>query len=196
MSIRKQIKNEIMRRYEGHTHQEHMNTEQYNNFITQTEREFMNDRLHAYKYYKSLYESVKPIRGRTEECKPIGQRRRDWETIEHRVDNGQDVYSARLYNTDVVQYYPDGSIKLLPDSWFTPLTADYMHTHSPFYCYKKYNKLWVRLQGNSEDKHFPIPSDGLMLKPTDEETWNDPNGGYKMLPSEALVVKQIGRAHV
>jgi len=181
MSIRRLINKEIMRSYEGHTHPEHMDTKRYNNFIEQTEREMMRDRKLGYDYYKALYESTKPIRGRAEECRPIGQRRRDWETIEHRVENGQDIYSARLYNTDVVQYYPDGGIKLVPDSWFTPLTADFMHTHSPFFCYKKYNKLWVRLQGENDDKHFPIPSEGLMLIPTDD-------GRYE--PRDQIVIKQ------
>lgn len=185
-SIRAEINQRVRAEYHGHTHPDHINAENYGNFRKQIERKMMMDKLHAYKYYKALYESVKPIRGRAEECKPIGQRRRDWETIEHRVEDGQDVYSARLYNTDVVQYYPDGAIKLLPDSWFTPLTAEFMHTHSPFYCYKKYNKLWVRIQGNNEDKHFPIAKDGLMLVPTGGEV----EGGYMYLPDEPVIVKQ------
>jgi hypothetical protein len=186
MSIRKmRINARIREEYDALTSGS-VTVAEYNNFITQVEREIMSDRLVGYSYYKNLYETVKPIRGRAEKVKPIGQRRRDWETIEHRVENGQDVYIARLYNTDVVQYYPDGGVKLVPDTWFTPLTAEFMHTHSPFYCYKKYNKLWVRLQGNNEDKHFPIPNEGLMLMPSDSNT----NGGYMYLPSEPVIMKQ------
>ena len=187
MSIRKEINKQIQIYYDGHTHPEHIDFVYYNNFCREVEGEMMRNKLHAYEYYKNLYESVKPIRGREVEVKPIGQRRRDWELITMQGD----VVNCRLYNTDVVRYYPDGSIGLQADSWFTPLTAEFMHTHSPFYCYKKYNKLWVRIQGNKEDKHFPIPRDGeLRLVPTDESTWNDPNAGYKMLPSEPVLIQQ------
>lgn len=147
----------------------------------QVEREMMQDKMLAYTHYKNLYESTKPIRGRAEDIRPIGQRRRDWELIIHKVEDGQDVYCARLYNTDVVKYYPDGSVKLCIDSWATPLTAEFMHTHSPFYCYKRYNKIWVRLRGEDEDKHYPIDREnGLLLVSV--------NGRYE--PSEPVVVKQ------
>lgn len=189
MSIRGEINMRVRAGYTDHTHPDYVNAEHYGNYRKQIERQMMQNKLHAYKYYQALYESVKPIRGRAEQCKPIGQRRRDWETIEHRVEDGQDIYSARLYQTDVVQYYPDGAIKLVPDSWFTPLTAEFMHTHSPFYCYKRYNKLWVRIQGNDEDKHFPIATEGLMLVPQDLEQQAN-NGGYVYLPDEPVIVKQ------
>ena len=35
----------------------------------------------SYTHYKNLWESVKPIRGRSVEVRPIGERRRDWEQI-------------------------------------------------------------------------------------------------------------------
>ena len=187
MSIRKQISMRVRAWYDGHTHPEHIDHEKYNAFANQTVREIMSNKLHAYEYYKNLYESVKPIRGRVEQVRPIGQRRRDWETVNMKGD----VVVCTLYQTDVVKYYPDGSIGLQADTWFTPLTAEFMYTHSPFYCYKKYNKLWVRIQGNSEDKHFPVPRDGeLRLVPTDESTWNDPKAGWRMLPSEPIVIQQ------
>jgi hypothetical protein len=147
----------------------------------QVEKEyFMNNNL--YDNYKNLYESVKPIRGRAEDVRPLGQRRRDWETIEKRGDN----YACRLYQTDVVTYYPDNSIGLVAGVWATPLTAEFMHTHSPFYCYKKYNKLWARVHGTGEDKHYPIPESGelRMVKVGEHE------GITLYEPSEPIVIQQ------
>lgn len=141
-------------------------------------------RTNFYESYKNLYESVKPIRGRAEDVRPIGQRRRDWETIEKRGDN----YACRLYNTDVVTYYPDGSIGLRADTWSTPLTADFMHEHSPFYVYKRYKKLWVRVRGveKADDKHYPIPSEGELRMVKDCEI----SGYIYYKPSEPVVIQQ------
>lgn len=109
-----------------------------------------------YQDYKNLYDNTKPIRGRAEDVRPIGQRRRDWERIE--MDG--DVVACRLYNTQVVRYYPDGRIGLRCDSWSTPLTADFIHAHSPWQCHKRHNKLWVLIYGESEHKFYPIPEKG------------------------------------
>jgi len=115
--------------------------------------------LSSYEYYKRQWEQIKPIRGRVEVIKPIGQRRRTWETIEKRVD---DVYACRLYHTDVVKYYPDGSIEFTAEQWSTPLSAEFMSMHSPFNCYKKHSKLWVQVYGKTAEdtKHYPVPREG------------------------------------
>ena len=115
--------------------------------------------LSAYEYYKKKWEDTKPIRGRAEVVKPINQRRRTWETIEKRVD---DVYACRLYHTDVVKYYPDGSIEFTAEQWSTPLSAEFMSMHSPFNCYKKHSKLWVQVYGKTAEdtKVYPVPREG------------------------------------
>jgi hypothetical protein len=97
--------------------------------------------LSSYEHYKAKWENTKKIRGRAEVIKPIGQRRRTWETIEKRDG---DVYACHLYQTDVVKYYPDGSIAFKAEQWSTPLSAEFMSMHSPFNCYKKHSKLWVQ----------------------------------------------------
>lgn len=114
--------------------------------------------MSSYDYYKNLWIDTKPIRGRAEVCKPIGQRRRTWETIEKREG---DVYACHLYHTDVVNYYPDGSVGLCCGSWATPTTAEFMSLHSPFNVYKRHSKLWVRTY--KEDGGalvYPVPEKG------------------------------------
>ena len=121
----------------------------------------------CYEFFKEKWEKTKPIRGRSVDVRPIDnyRRYRDWETIEKRLvrcDGGveQEVYACHLYQTDVVLYYPDGSIGLQIGSWATPTTADFMTCHSPFYICKRYNKIWVYPNGHSVDEAYPIPEEG------------------------------------
>ena len=105
-----------------------------------------------YAYYKNLHDKTKPIRGRAVECRPIGDRRRDWEQI-RMVDES---VACRLYDTDVVTYHPDGRVTLRCDSWATPTTADFIWTHSPFKAYKANRKIWVDVN----NIQYPIPNKG------------------------------------
>lgn len=108
-----------------------------------------------YQDYKNLYDGIKPIRGRADDVRPIGARRRDHECIE--MDG--DVVACRLYQTQVVRYYPDGRIGVRCNGWQSPLTADFIHTHSPWQCFKRNNKLWVMVPTPTEKyMHYPIPT--------------------------------------
>jgi hypothetical protein len=117
--------------------------------------------MRCYEYYKAKYEKTKPIRGRNNDVRPLdnSRRYRDWERIAKVDVNGQEVYACQLYDTDVVRYYPDGSIGLSIDTWATPSTADFMHCHSPFYACKKYNQIWVYPRGHNADECYPIPKE-------------------------------------
>lgn len=117
----------------------------------------MTNPMASYEYYKQVWADTKPIRGRVEVTKPIGQRRRTWETIEKREG---DVYACHLYHTDVVNYYPDGSVGLCCGSWATPTTAEFMGLHSPFNVYKRHSKLWVTVYGTDAPKVYPVPEKG------------------------------------
>ena len=108
-----------------------------------------------YTRYKDLFNSVKPIRGRAEDVRPIGQRRRDWETIRM---NG-DVVECVLYKTPVVRYYPDGKIGFLCGGWATPSTAEFMHIHSPLMARKKDNRIWVQ-ETRESTAVYPLPESG------------------------------------
>jgi hypothetical protein len=117
--------------------------------------------LSSYNHYKAKYHDTKPIRGRAQDTRPIGQRRRTWETIDKREINGEEVYVCHLYQTDCVAYYPDGSVGLQAGSWATPTTAEFMYTHSPFTVHKQYGNLWARVHSvGDETKSYPIPAQG------------------------------------
>lgn len=133
-----------------------------------------------YHEYKALHDSIKPIRGRSEEVRPIGDRRRDHERIE--MDG--DVVACRLYNTQVVRYYPDGTIGLQCGGWDSPLTADFIHEHSPWQCFKRHNKLWVMVPSEAEKyTYYPVPSGGeLRFSHVD---------GYWRPEKEVIITKQV-----
>lgn len=134
-----------------------------------------------YEQYKNLYDSIIPIRGRAVEARPICERRRDWELIE--MD--KDVVACRLYDTQVVRYYPDGRIGVQCGGWQTPSTADFIHIHSPWHCFKRNGKLWV-MAANREGKHmhYPLPKEGeLIFKPTEHGQWEP--------VSEVVVQKRV-----
>jgi hypothetical protein len=139
-----------------------------------------------YKFYKDKFDSTKPIRGRAEEIRPLGKRRRDWEKIT-RKDLGQGwfAYCAKLYNTECVEFHPNGDIVVRTDGWSTPSTADFIHTHSPFVCFKKNKKLWVRYvnHGSDEERARLYP-----LTPQIHFKWL---GGNNYEPAEEIKVKKL-----
>lgn len=145
--------------------------------------------IRSYEYYKAKYEKTKPIRGRSKDVRPLdnSRRYRDWERIAKVDVNGKEVYACQLYDTDVVRYYPDGSIGLMIDTWATPSTADFMHCHSPFYACKKYNQIWVYPKGVNVDECYPIP------KETEVKLIPDAEGNYKPEKPIMLTQKVIDR---
>lgn len=121
-----------------------------------------------YQDFKNLHDNIKPIRGRAEEVRPIGQRRRCWE----RIEMDEDVVACRLYDTQVVRYYPDGRIGVQCDTWATPLTADFIHTHSPWQCFKRHNKLWIVVPSETDKyKYYPVPNKGELQMRLEGAHW-------------------------
>jgi len=131
----------------------------------------------SYKFYEAKYNNTKPIRGRSTDVRPIGQRRRDWETIISRDVDGGKSYIANLYNTDCVEYFPNGDIVLRCGDWATPTTAEFIHEHSPFSCFKRYKKLWIQ----NRNELLPINGE-LHLKYLGEDK------GWQ--PAEEIVIQQ------
>lgn len=140
----------------------------------------------TYQFYKNKFDTTKPIRGRTEEIRPIGQRRRDWEQVTRKdLGNGQFAYCAKLYGTDVVEYHPDGSVVVRVGGWATPTTAEFIHVHSPFSCFKQNRKLWVRCLvggvGGDQVKLYPLTNESMRFK------WL---GGHDYEPVEPIFIKK------
>lgn len=67
--------------------------------------------------------AVVPIRGRSVECKPLGNRRDSNARIHRRNDGAIVCY---LYRTDVVTYYPDGRVVVRVNGWPSTVTANFI----------------------------------------------------------------------
>jgi hypothetical protein len=89
---------------------------------------------------KSVYEGIKPIRGRAVDYRPLGDRRRDWERVE-KID--EDTYAYHLYMTHCVTIKRDNSITLNSNGWNSISTAEFMTAWSPFIVVRKSKVLWA-----------------------------------------------------
>jgi hypothetical protein len=137
--------------------------------------------INSYLHYKNLYNNVKPIRGRSPEVRPIGNRRRDWEqVVRNDLGNGEYSYAAKFHNTQVVEYMPNHDVILRTQGWHTPSTAEFIHEHSPFTCWKQDKKLWVRVDNGHGVSAYPI-GDELHLR-LDEN--------HKYQPTKEIVIKK------
>jgi hypothetical protein len=138
-----------------------------------------------YENWKSRYENTKPIRGRAVECRPWGERRRDFEQIARVLTPLGEGYTARLYNTDVVTVAPNGDIFIKSDSWATYTTAEWIRYRSPFMSYKKYGRLWV----NVADRAIPISSSTVL-----HIKYNEANNTYSCDKEVVLQQKVVDRS--
>jgi hypothetical protein len=72
---------------------------------------------------------VKPIRGRKEECKPLGARNKSYANIRK---EGDDIV-IQLYRTDIVRYQPDGTIIVRQGGYPSQTTRKYLNAILPMW---------------------------------------------------------------
>jgi len=79
-------------------------------------------RVFSYAEAKKIHDSTTPIRGRSPEIRPLGNRR-DADSYWVRM-NGEDVEFV-LYKSAVITYKPDGGVVLTPDTYSTVSTHQF-----------------------------------------------------------------------
>ena len=147
--------------------------------------------MRDYNFYKKRYETVVPIRGRSEDVRPIADRKRTQELVTKKVHySGEVSYCATLYQTDVVEYHNNGNITLRTNGWQTPSTAEFMHMHSPFTVFKQENMLWARVPTEQGLKMFPI-GDALEFRKSDDDIYEPVN---KVLIKKRVVDREKAKA--
>lgn len=93
--------------------------------------------LNNFDEVKKHHDSVAPIRGRIKETKPLGKRRnychmtivrnrRSVISDDEPLGKFMDTYSYRLYQTDCVEWFPDGKITVKHQGWNSPTTMQFM----------------------------------------------------------------------
>lgn len=140
--------------------------------------------IRNYEYFKNKFGRVVPIRGRAVECRPWHLRREDWKQITKVLTPLGEGYGARLYQTDCVAVVPNGDMFIKTGGWATPITADWIRMASGLVCYKKYNKIWLDVDGRS------IPLDAE--KPVHIK-WNDETGKYSCDKEVVMTQKVVDK---
>ena len=110
-----------------------------------------------YEFAKDAFNKIKPVRGTT--IRPLAKRYDKTRTIIEKPNalNGQSSYAMRFYNTNCVEYFPDGEIVLRTDGYDGVRTAEFIDAYSPFNCYKRYGKVWVEMRDRDQALVKVIP---------------------------------------
>ena len=147
--------------------------------------------LASYQEAKLKFDHTIPIRGRREECRPLGSQRhhndrtikKNWKAVEDdAVGQWVITYSANVWGTDRVEWYPDGKLWIGTGGYSNPTinaTINYSisNTYGELYSYngKPYFK-------TKDGKSYVMTTKGLMLEPTGEEVQTHYGMGKVMRP--------------
>lgn len=131
-----------------------------------------------YERAKAVYESIKPIRGRAGDIRPLGKRRRVFE----RVCKVGDNYTYRFHNTDCVIFEPTRTI-IQCGEWPSVMTAKFLYEYTPLYAYKRCNTVWVS-SWMTGGNFVPL------VKPLVLERQND---GKYMYKPEPYLIRRVDR---
>lgn len=113
---------------------------------------------------------VKPIRGRAEECKPVGQRNLTHATIRKQ---DQDIV-VRIYRTDIIRYKPDGRVIVNQGGYASNATRAYLnaalphhfHSHQGVTIWRDHmsdTKGWFILHSEADNIFVPDPENPRRL---------------------------------
>ena len=97
-------------------------------------------KIEGFEFLRDHFKSVVPIRGRSQECRPLGHKRRfTWfEVVENTncymsedepLGRLEKSYACRLGSHDMVEFFRDGSIVIRDTAWHSPTSMGFL-THS------------------------------------------------------------------
>ena len=113
-------------------------------------------RVMTYTEALKIYNEVKPLRGRSPEVRPLGERR-DVDTYQIRK-NGEAVELV-LYKTPVITFTPDGEVELFVSTYSTVSTHQFIHRVLGIGASGLRNKTLLNINGNKL-----VLSDGEKLR--------------------------------
>jgi hypothetical protein len=136
---------------------------------------------------KHHYENTKPIRGRSTDIRPLGLNRRySWYEIvkkqiavdlspENPLGTFADSYAARLYQTDCVEWLPNGDVVLRVNAWKSPTTMGFMT-----FSLRAYGKIesasgkWYFVNNKGQEYVMPTYKGDEMVLRADEQGYYHP----------------------
>jgi len=138
--------------------------------------------IRTYDQCKEKYLTTKPIRGRSEDVRPLDDRRRDWERV---VALPNDVYALRFHKTDVVKFYPDKSIGYSTGGWSSQTTGQFIERFAPVNAYISMGHIWIR--ESAMRRFFPLPTDSTEIRITrDGKLDHTVHTHYKVVSKEKM----------
>ena len=137
-------------------------------------------RLTNYAQAKEWYEAVEPIRGKGSNAgvKPLGHRNRPHFQI---LKGADDEIKCKLYQTDVVTFFPDGRIFIKDARYITQTTANFIQDVLGIRAAVQDHDIVIGLHGNSYRLR-----DGMVLT-------RDERGTLKVLKVDKAYVHQVNR---
>jgi len=114
--------------------------------------------------------SIKPIRGRSPETKPIGDRRNQHKIIRKDPDGS---IACRLYRTDVVTFHEDGRIEVCWGGYVTQTTSSFISKLLGTSTALQHSHAWIMAQHNGGNTTSTI------------------TGDYAMHPTEPNILRRI-----
>ena len=128
-------------------------------------------RVFTYAEAKSLFDSIKPLRGRSVEIRPLGSRRN---ADQYRVRMKDNDVEFILYHTPVITYKSNGDVTLQTDGWNTSSTHQFITHVLKINCYGSRSKSVIEV-----DLCRYIIGDGLTLGRRDGD-WCVLSGGQDL----------------
>jgi hypothetical protein len=122
---------------------------------------------------KEHFEKVKPILGRSVECKPLGANRRmSWYEVVKNVNcymsedeplgRLEDSYACRLGSRNMVEFYRDDSIVIRDNSWHGPTAMGFLtHSLRGFGDIRSHGGKWYFV--NKKGDQYVLSTEGLRI---------------------------------
>jgi hypothetical protein len=139
----------------------------------------------GYAFMKDHFEKVKPILGRTVECKPLGANRRmSWYEVTKNVNcymseeeplgRLEDSYACTLGNKDMVEFYRDESVVIRDNSWHSPTAMGFLtHSLRHFGQIRSHGGKWYF--ANKKGNQYLISTEGLRIVEVDRGLYEPTN---------------------
>ena len=120
---------------------------------------------------KQMYESIKPIRGRSDDKRPLSDR----SSVDqyYMLANGDGSYSCVLYQTKVLTYYADDTVKVDTGTWESQTTRAFIQNILGLACFRKNQHDVLLLDTNRRVEPFCILGNEptVIRQGRDSEVW-------------------------
>jgi len=149
--------------------------------------------LESHAQAKQHFENTKPIRGRSTEIRPLGANRRfSWYEIvkkqiavdlspENPLGSLAYSYAARLYQTDCVEWLPNGDVIVRVNAWKSPTTMGFMTFSLRAYgTVQSYGGKWYFTNKKGQEYKMPTSKGEEMVLRVDEQGFYQPT----LVPTE------------